>query len=262
VNETRGDASSDEAPPALHDRGRRWAWPVLIGLLALVGVLFAAADIGLRTPLLGPFGSVIASPRAQATPTTGVDRFNRSRIAERLTLSMPFGPVQFLSPIRAVEGFLSNGAGLFLLALGALLLFPGRSRVAVQRLESRAGVAIALAAGVATALLTVAAVSLLRFTLIFLPAIPIVLAVALAASLFGIACVALAIGRLVERRLSLPDAHPLVVALVGSLIVFDLAVIPYLGLAALVVIAITGLGVAVVTRFGSETGWSFSDLRW
>jgi hypothetical protein len=46
------------------------------------------------------------------------------------------------------------------------------------------------------------------------------------------------------------------------LIVFDLAVIPYLGLAALAVMAITGLGVAVVTRFGSETGWSFSDLRW
>ena len=243
---------------------RRWAWAVLIGLLALLGVLFAAADIGLRTPLLGPYGSVIAvaRPLTSPSPSTATDRFNRSRLAERFTFPMPFGPVQFVSPIRAVEGFLSNGAGLILLALGALLMFPGRSRVAVQRLESRSGVAIALAAGIATALLTVAAVSLLRFTLIFLAAIPIVLAVALAASLFGISCVALAIGRLLERRLPLPDAHPLVVALAGSLIVFDLAVIPYLGLAALVVIAITGLGVAVVTRFGSETGWSFSDLRW
>ena len=261
MNETRGGASGDEAPSE-RSSDRRWAWPLLIGLLALVGVLFAAADIGLRTPLLGPYGSVIAIARPEASPTTATDRFNRSRIAERFTFPMPFGPVQIVSPLRAVEGFLSNGAGLVLIALGALLLFPGRSRVAVQRLESRSGVAIALAAGVATALLTVAAVSLLRFTLIFLAAIPIVLAVAAAASLFGVSCVALAIGRLLERRLPLPDAHPLVVALAGSLIVFDLAVIPYLGLAALAVMAITGLGVAVVTRFGSETGWSFSDLRW
>ena len=248
----------------MRQRDRRWAWALLIGLLALLGVLFAAADIGLRTPLLGPYGSVIAVARTETSPSpsTATDRFNRSRLAERFTFPMPFGPVQFVSPIRAVEGFLSTGAGLILLALGALLMFPGRSRVAVQRLESRSGVAIALAAGIATALLTVAAVSLLRFTLIFLAAIPIVLAVALAASLFGISCVALAIGRLLERRLPLPDAHPLVVALAGSLIVFDLAVIPYLGLAALAVLAITGLGVAVVTRFGSETGWSFSDLRW
>jgi hypothetical protein len=57
-------------------------------------------------------------------------------------------------------------------------------------------------------------------------------------------------------------AHPLLAALAGALVVFDLAVIPYVGAIALAAIAIAGLGVAVVTRFGSEAGWTFKDLDW
>jgi hypothetical protein len=66
----------------------------------------------------------------------------------------------------------------------------------------------------------------------------------------------------VRRRLRLSEAYPLLAALAGSLIIFDLAVVPYVGVFALAGIAIAGLGLAVVTRFGSETGWSFGDLRW
>ena len=52
------------------------------------------------------------------------------------------------------------------------------------------------------------------------------------------------------------------ISLAGTLLVFDLAVIPYAGVFAFIALAIAGLGVAVVSRFGSESGWSFSDLRW
>ena len=157
---------------------------------------------------------------------------------------------------------MSNGAGLVLLALGVLLLFPNRARVAVQRLEDRHGPEIALAAGVATFLLTLGAAALLRFTLFFIAVIPVLLIVAVTTALFGIACLGLALGRLLQRRLHLGPAHPLLPALAGALLVFDLAVLPYVGAIALAAVAIAGLGLAVVTRFGSESGWSFRDLDW
>src|SRR5438552_2063518 len=69
-------------------------------------------------------------------------------------------------------------------------------------------------------------------------------------------------GRLLHRRLRLPTVHPLIAALAGALVVFDLAVIPYAGVFALAAVAMAGLGLAVVTRFGSTSGWSFVDLDW
>jgi hypothetical protein len=107
-----------------------------------------------------------------------------------------------------------------------------------------------------------AALLLLRFTLIFLVLIPVLIAVAVAVAVFGIACIALALGRLMQHRLGLGTTHPLVASLAGALVVFDLAVIPYAGLVALPALVVVGLGVAVVTRFGSETGWSFAGLKW
>jgi hypothetical protein len=143
-----------------------------------------------------------------------------------------------------------------------LLLLPGRARAAVQRLEGRRGTEVALAAGVATFLLALGAIALLRFTLIFLAVIPAVFIVVLAAALFGVACISLGFGRFLQRRLGLGPAHPLLAALAGALVVFDLAVLPYMGAVALAAVAIGGLGLAVVTRFGSDTGWSFRDLDW
>jgi hypothetical protein len=39
-------------------------------------------------------------------------------------------------------------------------------------------------------------------------------------------------------------------------------VIPYAGVFALGAVVVAGLGLAVVTRFGSAGGWSFGDLNW
>ena len=132
----------------------------------------------------------------------------------------------------------------------------------MERLEARHGGEIALGAGLVMVLLTLAAITLLRFTLLFLAVVPIVLTAALIAALFGIACISLTIGRLLKRGLKLPTVHPLVAALAGALVVFDLAVIPYAGVFAFAAVAMAGLGLAVVTRFGSASGWSFGDLNW
>jgi hypothetical protein len=263
------DAPQTPAPSAPTTVGRppvwrRWGWAILIAALAVLGVLLAIADTALYGPSLGPYATFLIGPsQVISIPLTSPapERFIRTRLPERVPFA-PFGRRIEFSPWQALRAFLSNGAGLVLLALGLLLLFPSRARVAVQRLEGRRGPEIALAAGIATFLLALGVVALLRFTLIFLAVIPAVLIITLAAAVFGVACIGLAFGRLLEYRFGLSHAHPLLAALAGALVVFDLAVIPYIGAIALAAVAIGGLGLAVVTRFGSEAAWSFRDLDW
>jgi len=233
----------------------------------VAGILLALADItaGARWP--NPMADVLVGTQVVKQVSPGVRppetlRFDRSGISERFVFDPQiagFGP---LNPYQALRVFLSDGAGLVLLALAGLLLFPTRARNAVERLEANHGAEIALGAGLVIVLLTLAAITLLRFTLVFLAVVPFVLFAALLAALFGIACIALAIGRLLHRRLRLPAVHPLIAALAGALVVFDLAVIPYAGVFALAAVTMAGLGLAVVTRFGSTGGWSFGDLNW
>jgi len=247
----------------------RWAWALLIGGLALAGLLLSLADIAIGPrwpqPLAGSFASGAPAKFEHQRPLYGAPpvRFEQKDPSQVYVIKAPigFGGVP-LNPLQALRVFLSNGAGLVLLALAALLIFPQRARAAVERLEGRHGIEVALVTGVAMFLLTLAAATLLRYTLVFLPVIPVLLIVVLAAALFGIACISLALGRLLHRVLRLHTIHPLVIALAGALVVFDLAVIPYAGVFVLGAFALAGLGLAVVTRFGSPTGWSFRDLNW
>lgn len=244
---------------------RRYGWAILIGVLAVVGILLAVADISAGNRWPNPMSQALVGPATGATPApnqTQAFRFDRSRVGDRLIFDFPIGGLGPISPYQALRAFLSNGAGLVLLALAALVVFPTRARNAVERLEARRGAEIALGAGIVMVLLTLASVTLLRFTLLFLAVVPLVLLVALVAGLFGIACISLAIGRLLHRRLKLPNVHPLVAALAGALVVFDLAVIPYAGVFTLAAVAMAGIGLAVVTRFGSAGSWSFVDLDW
>lgn len=254
-------------PPSPRRRwDRRWIWSVVIAGLAVAGVALAVANIALDSPWLGPLSEAVVGPSVVAVPINtrmpGSDRFERTRGIQAFAFSSPFRRTGTVSPLQGLRALLSNGGALILVALAILVVFPDRARLAVQRLEARHGPEIALAAGVATLLLTLAALLLLRFTLVFLVLIPVLLAVALGVAIFGIACIALAFGRLMQHRLGLGATHPLVASLAGALVVFDLAVIPYAGVFALAALAIAGLGIAVVTRFGSETGWSFADLKW
>lgn len=241
---------------------QRYGWFILIGVLAIAGIVLAVADIAVGDRYPNPMEKVIVGPTVTQKIQTQSLRFDRTRVGQKLVFESPivgFGPV---NPYAALRAFLTNGAGLVLLALAGLILFPRRARNAVERLEGRGGVAIVLGAGLVLALLTVAVLTLLRFTLLFLAVVPLVVAVVLVAALFGMGCISLALGRLFHRRLHLPAVHPLVAALAGALLVFDLAVIPYAGVIAFGAIAAAGMGLAVVTRFGSASGWSFVDLDW
>jgi hypothetical protein len=261
------DASPAKQPSeASKQPSGRWGWPLALGILVTLGILLAIADIAIDSPWLGPFAAAIVGPPAVASRTPGPspnsERFDRLRSGPRFSFGSLFGSRGPISPLQGLRALLTNGAGLILLALSVMVLLPRRVRVAVERLEVQHGPEIALAAGVATLLLAVAAIILLRFTLIFLAVIPVVLIAALGTALFGIACIAFALGRFLQRRLRLSEAQPLLTGLAGALVIFDLATIPYAGLFALAVVAIAGLGLAVVTRFGSAIGWSFGELSW
>src|SRR5437870_1297186 len=123
--------------------------------------------------LVGPGVVVKTGVPASATPGTQTVRFDRTGVAEKFIFESPIGGIGPLNPYQAVRAFLSSGAGLVLLALAGLVVFPGRARNAVERLEAMHGSEIAFAA-----------------------------------------------------------------------------------------VAMAGLGLAVVTRFGSAGGWSFGDLIW
>lgn len=238
---------------------RRWGWAILIGALAIAGIVLSIVDTSEKVtpPLAGTmFGQRVVTHQLH----TQTFQFEPKPFGDRVLVAplIALGP---LSPYEALRGFLTNGAGLVLLALAALILFPSHARNGVERLEARYGAPIALGAGVVMVLLAAAAITLLRLTLIFLAIVPLVSLAILLAALFGIGCISLAIGRLLHRRLHLPDVHPLVAAVTGALVVFDLAVIPYAGVFALGAVALVGLGLAVVTRFGSAGGWSFGDLN-
>ena len=244
---------------------RRYGWVFLIAGLATLGILLALADISTGKNWPNPLSQVMvgSAPYAKAgLSSTQTLRFDRTRVGDRLVFESPIIGLGPINPYQALRALLTNGAGLVLLALAALIVFPARARNAVERLEEGHGAEIALGAGLVVVLLTLAAVTLLRFTLLFLALTPVVLLAAVLAALFGIACISLAIGRLLHRRLRLPNVHPLIAALAGALVVFDLAVIPYGGVFALAAVAVAGLGLAVVTRFGSSGGWSFVDLDW
>jgi hypothetical protein len=246
---------------------RRWAWPLLIAALAAGGILLSLADISAGAKWPNPFAEAMVGPARKVQPLKSPSaqdftyRFDRTRAEDRLIFASPFAGLGPLSPYQAMRALLTNGAGLVLVALAALLLFPTRARTAVERLEGKYGAPIAAGAGLVVLLLALGAVTLLRFTLLFLAVVPLLLSVVLVAALFGIACISLAIGRLLHRRLHLPQVHPLVAALAGALVVFDLAVVPYAGVFALAAVAMAGLGLAVVTRFGSAAGWTFGDLN-
>ena len=127
---------------------RRWAWVILIAALAIAGIILSLADTSSRLP--NPIARGIAGPTVFVTAKPGSTpaayRFDRSRLGDRFVFdpAIGLGP---LSPYSALRVFLSNGAGLVLLALAALVLFPSRARTSVERLEAKYGAEIALGAG-------------------------------------------------------------------------------------------------------------------
>lgn len=226
----------------------RWGWiAVLAGLVALA-VLLAWADSTLFRPA---FPQPFEPPRR-----TGI----------RPPPDLPFAPYRLeFRGLGRVGGlftfwwFLSVAAGLIMVTMGVLAALPLRVRRVAERVRP-ANLPVMLAAGVATALLVVAVTVLLQVSFVLLSALPLLLALVAIGVVLGVAALALALGR--SLRTLLGPAPPLLGALVGLLVLIDVGLVPYAGWLFLVVVAVLSLGLAVLTRMGSPSGWSFDELNW
>jgi len=154
--------------------------------------------------------------------------------------------------------FLSAGVGVALVALAALLALPGRARRAADRV-SFAALPLMFAAGIATLLLGLALTVLLQVGFVLVSIVPFLYGLALLGAVFGVAALALAAGRWLRARLG--PAPPLLAALAALLVLLDVSLVPVAGWLVLAVAAVTSLGLSVLTRVGSATGWSLDELK-
>lgn len=226
---------------------------MLIAALVVAGLLLAWID---STALRALFPQPMGPPRRAPLRPAELPRplpFAGERREGLLFLGL--GPV---GGLYSFWWFLASGAGLFLLLLPVLVAFPSRVRRAAERVQPQA-LSLMFVAGVATTLLVLAATLLLRTTFILLTFVPFVWAVAVAGVIFGLAALAAAAGRWLRRRLG--EVDPLLAALAAILALYDLALVPVLGWVAMGAVVLAALGLAVITRLGSERGWSLEELR-
>ena len=228
----------------------RWGWIAVLAGLVAVAVLLAWADSSVFRPA---FPQPFEPPR-------------RTGFRPPAAADLPFAPFRLeLRGLGRVGGlftfwwFLSVGVGLIVVTLGLLAAVPLRIRRAAERVRP-AGLPVMVAAGVATALLGLAVTVLLQVTFVLLSFVPLVWAVVAISVVFGEAALVLAFGRWLCGLIG--PAPPLVGALAGMLVLIDVALVPVVGWLFLVVVAVMSLGLAVLTRMGSPTGWSFEELKW
>lgn len=235
----------------------RWSWVALLGVLVGVAVLLAWAD---STALRQLFPEPLPEPRraevrAAALPTLPPPLIRGgSRQA-----ALVFGGLGPVGGLFSFWWFLATSAGLVMLALAALAVFPARARRAAERLGGPS-LPLMFAAGIATFLLTIAVSILMRATFVLVSLVPLLAAAAALGALFGMSVLALALGRRLQLRLG--RAPALLSALAGLLLFFDVALVPILGWVLLAVLAVTGLGLTVLTRLGSSSGWGLDELNW
>jgi hypothetical protein len=229
----------------------RWGWLSLVVALVGIAVLLAWMDATLLRPLFPePFEPPRRPPFRAAVPVP----LPIGRREE--TVFTGLGPV---GGLYTFWWFLSVAAGLVLLILAVLVAMPGRSRRAAERV-SRGTLPLMLAAGVATLLLGLALTVLLRAGFVLLSIVPLVWGAAVLGAVFGLAVLALASGRWLRARLG--PAPPLLTTLTVLLVLVDVGLVPLAGWVVVAVVAVTALGLSVLTRVGSPTGWSLDELNW
>ena len=225
----------------------RWRWPALLTLLVILALVLAWVDSILIGHFAHPLASVSAVGRL-GPPGLPPDRFPGFR---------------FMGPIGGLFSFwwfVSLLVGLVAIPVLVIVAAPGRVRTAIDNLESGGGPLLALLAGFASLLLLGAFSFVIRLSVVLLPLVGVIWALGAIGVLFGAGALALYTGGLLRRRIG--AVHPVLAAFTGLLVMANLALIPYAGVAVLAVLGLTSLGVSVMTRFGSARGWALDELDW
>lgn len=133
-----------------------------------------------------------------------------------------------------------------LIALVVFLIFPLRTRMALDRLEQHP--AIATVAGLCGLVAVIPVSLLLLFSLILIPLIPVEFVLLIVASFIGNAALALLVGRRFYELISPKVTPPPLLALVIGLVLLTAAeLVPVLGVMVMLLIALVGLGAVLLT---------------
>jgi len=230
----------------------RWGWVGLLIGLILVALLLAWLDSTLLRPLFP--APMMGAKRLELVRSEG-SGIRLPPVGRRELVFYGFGPAGGLF---SFWWFVTAGVGVALVALAALLALPGRARRAADRVTV-AALPLMFAAGIATLFLGLALTVLLRVGFVLVSIVPFLYGLALLGAVFGVAALALAAGRWLQARLG--PAPPLLAALAALLVLIDVSLVPVAGWVLLAVAAVTSLGLSVLTRVGSATGWSLDELN-
>jgi predicted membrane channel-forming protein YqfA (hemolysin III family) len=162
------------------------------------------------------------------------------------------------------ENFASLVANLVTIFLfGVLILYLAPDRVRHMAQESSTGwkrVLRFFAVGVLV-IIILGAVGLLSLLTVQTMPLPIILGmVFLLSALGGMVTLAYQLGKALLTRAEWSGRSPLLSLALGTLILFALTNVPYIGGVLLILILLTGAGLSITTRFGSGKPWNLLPL--
>ncbi len=232
----------------------RWGWVGLLAALVALALVMAWLDSTVLRPLF-PQEPMPSGRRLEFRPPEAPLPLPPADGRRGVVIFRGLGSVGGLFTF---WWFLSVGLGATLIALAALVALPKRARRAAEQLRPGTLLLMFLA-GVTTLLLGLALSVLLRVGLVLVSLVPFLWGLALLGALFGLAAMSLWAARVLRDRLG--PAPPLLAALAALLVLFDVSLVPIAGWVVLGVVAVTSLGLSVLTRVGSSVGWSLEELN-
>ncbi len=166
--------------------------------------------------------------------------------------------------LAAAGPYVEATAGLLLqFLIGALILYimPERMRRLTDALAGGRPIVRSLGIGLLL-VFGLGAVAFLSAFYIHTAMLPFVLAgVLFLAALAGAEALALGLGRGLLRRAAWSGGSPLVALLVGTTLLYALTRLPYAAPVVMALLALTGAGAALSTRFGGRRTWTLDPLR-
>jgi hypothetical protein len=149
----------------------------------------------------------------------------------------------------------------FLVGVLTLYTVPDRVKHIARVLAFGGGQLLRYLAIGALMAITMAAVGVLSILTIHTFPLPFILVVIFfLAALIGTVALAYQLGRSLMYKAGLSRESPLVSLALGTLLIFGVTRVPFLGGIALIIVWLLGAGVAIYTHFGSGKTWSLKPL--
>ncbi|MBI2908578.1 MAG: hypothetical protein HYX92_13115 [Chloroflexi bacterium] len=248
----------------------RPAWPLLAGLLLLnIAVILVMAFV---VPYDGPTLTLAPALRMEGRSTTIGMRgrysilppFSNPAVEPRPETTRIVTSDYFLSPF-GVQQKAWAGVGLYMASLVVMLglyapllyLFPYRLRRVREAMDSSGSQALrTILTGILGYILVAGLVTLLTIIVIGMPLAVIIVLATILLSLAGLAAASLVIGRGLAKAVGLRPDGPLTELVFGILLLFPLSILPLVGWVMVALANSLGFGAILLTKFGSEEGWT------